>query len=82
MDKEKIEDLKSVIYEQRLLVFIEQEPQSNKYCQVIFTQDEFKKLSDTIGKENGLTEDGLEKRIMCESEEEYTLPDLQSYQEK
>lgn len=65
------------IYETRLLVFMETDPQSNRYCQVLLNPDEFKKLSlslgTTIGKDGD--EDIVELKL---SEVEYKLPDLQS----
>ncbi len=68
------------VYGVRTLVFMEVEPQSNKYNQVFFTPEEFKVMFNTIGKV--LTTDGeYEERKVEHSEEEYDLPDLQEINE-
>jgi len=64
------------LYELRLLVFAELEPQSNKYAQVLLTADQFKAVSDAIAK---VVRQGGGDREVCELQtgtEEYTLPDL------
>lgn len=70
----------SSIYEQRMLIFIETEPQSNKYKQLILNPKEFKNISDALGKVVG--EVNIDEKTAVgnyvESEEEYELPDLQS----
>ncbi len=72
--------MESELYELRLLVFIETEPQSNKYNQVLLTMDQFKKVGDAIGKitESNDLRDGFEQREVSSSKEEYKLPDLRS----
>tara|TARA_Y100000310_G_C20387157_1_gene670989 strand:+ start:410 stop:610 length:201 start_codon:yes stop_codon:yes gene_type:complete len=60
-------ELFNEIYSTRLLVFIESEPQSNKYQQVILTPKQFKEVSDDISLE------GDKLRL---SKEIYKLPDL------
>ena len=65
------------LYSTRLLVFIEEEPQSNQYRQVILNKEQFKKVSDaviTIEKEKD--EHGMEMVSFKHSEELYELPDL------
>lgn len=62
------------LYGVRTLVFIETEPQSNKYCQVLLSPEMFRNMTDTISKK--LTEGEMEEREIKTSEEEYTLPDL------
>ncbi len=74
-------DDESVLFEQRVLVFIESEPQSNKYYQVILNPEQFKAMSATLGKKVSVDNEGLETYELQESEEVYTLPDLQSYNE-
>lgn len=74
-----MEELDSVIYEQRMLVFLEVSPQTNRYRQLLFNAEEFKKITANIGriiKEKD--ENGLEVVETNESVEEYILPDLQS----
>lgn len=70
------------LYQQRMLVFIENEPQSNEYEQLIFTQKQYKELTNFISKLygiEGITMDGLEVIDMKSSEETYTLPDLRNH---
>ncbi len=80
-----MEDIQTTINEQRLLVFIETTPQSNKYNQILFTPEEFKKISDNIGvilnKSDDQIKSGFEMIEINQSEEIYTLPDLQSVYE-
>ncbi len=38
----------SDLYNVRLVCFIEESPQSNKYFQLLFTEDQFKEVSKTI----------------------------------
>ena len=68
------------LYEQRLLVFIETEPQSGEYQQLLLNGDEFKRLSDTIGtkvQDPDLREDFETLQINL-SDDLYKLPDLKS----
>lgn len=77
----KIEDLGLHIHEQRLLVFLETNAQSNKYNQIILNQEQFKRVSDAIVNESRAGDDlkpGMEEVEITASEEEYDLPDLQS----
>lgn len=74
-------DLHTQIFEQRVLIFMETAPQSNKYNQVYLTPEQFKKVSDTICsivKTDVELRDGIEAVSIVTSQEEYTLPDLQS----
>lgn len=69
------------LYGLRTLLFIETEPQSNKYCQVILTDEQFKKVSDAIAecftvRKGEDIRNGFEEISMILSDEEYTLPDL------
>lgn len=66
----------SDLYGVRVLVFAETSPQSNKYCQVLFSPEMFKNMTATIGRRTGKMVDGMEETIMKTSEEEYDLPDL------
>lgn len=76
-----IKDLGLHIHEQRLLVFLETEAQSNKYNQVLLDEKQFKQVSDAIIKESRVGEDlkpDMEEVRLETSQEEYSLPDLQS----
>lgn len=73
MDKEQ-RKFEHEIYSTRMLIFIEDEPQSNQYHQLILTEDEFKKTAMTIGRVVKTGE--VETVELQESEELYTLPDL------
>jgi hypothetical protein len=67
------------LYGTRLLVFLEEEPQSNKYRQILLTKDEFKKLSLSIG--TVVEQDGADQTVeMHMSEDLYTLPDLPEHE--
>jgi len=70
------------VYECRILVFMEIEPQSNKYNQVLLSPEKFKVMSDAISKKipkgNRELRPGIELTEVIISDEEYTLPDLQS----
>lgn len=71
------------LYGTRLLVFLETEPQSNKYNQVLLNPAQFKAVSNNIGVY--LDEEcrpGFEVKEVELSDEEYTLPDLQEITEK
>lgn len=70
-------NIRNVMYGTRMLVFIEEEPQSNKYRQVLLNAEQFKKVSDSIIKiEKQADENGQEIVSFDQSEESYTLPDL------
>ena len=76
-----MEELQTTINELRLLVFVEKEPQSNIYYQVAFNKEKFKEVSDAVfgmGKKDKNLRKGFEMNELECSEEEYTLPDLQS----
>lgn len=70
-------DHNSNLYEQRQLLFIETEPQSNKYRQVLLSPEEFKKVSESFG-HLVRTEGSMEVRSISMSDEIHELPDLQS----
>jgi hypothetical protein len=77
----KIEDLELHIHEQRLLVFLETDPQSGKFNQVLLNDEQFKKVSDAIITSKRTGEDlkkDMEEVKLETSVEEYVLPDLQS----
>lgn len=63
------------LYKTRLLVFLEEDPQSNKYRQIILTAEQFKNMSDAVCTvESRIGDD--EEVTMRLSDEIYTLPDL------
>lgn len=71
------------LYESRVLVLMESEPQSSKYHQLFLNAEEFKKLSDllqTFGQKTTCL-----CLLNCEETREYntsdTLVDLKDYQE-
>lgn len=76
----------SEIYGLRTLVFVEVEPQSNKYHQVLLSPEMYKDLTGSISKVSSTFKLGrnettdrfvpIEERELKTSEEEYTLPDL------
>lgn len=67
----------SDIYGLRTLVFVEKEPQSNKYFQVLLSPEMFKNMTATISKPTGRKlESGSDEHELQTSEEEYDLPDL------
>lgn len=66
------------LYGTRLLIFLEDKPQSNKYHQVLLTLDEFKKASMMIG--TVVEEKGHKQIVELQmSEELYDLPDLEEH---
>lgn len=80
--QKKSEDLMASIYETRLLVFMEGEPQSNMYHQLLFTADEFQKVSFSIGMiVRGKDINGITLVRLRESKEQYKLPDLKTIYE-
>mgnify|MGYP001581381100 CR=1 FL=1 len=69
--------LSEEIYSLRMLVFLEEEPQSNKYRQVILTPEQYNVVSVGISHNRrpiGGDMDEVEEHL---SSEVYTLPDLQ-----
>ena len=66
------------LYEQRMLVFMEEEPQSNKYRQVLLNAEEFKRFSMSIGTVTSEKYGDIEMVEMKLSDKIYTLPDLPS----
>jgi len=71
----------STIYETRLLIFMETDSQSGKFNQIIFNKEQFGKVSEAIGKafnEKKINDERYEVELPT-SEEEYELPDLQSF---
>lgn len=65
----------TVLYGTRLLVFIETEPQSNKYRQLMLTPEEFKNVSFSIGKVTSKVGDEEQVEVKM-SEKIWELPDL------
>lgn len=59
----------------RTLIFLEIEPQSNKYNQLYLNAEQFKQVTKYFGKLEGKENDIEEVKIES-STEEYTLPDL------
>lgn len=67
----------SDLYGVRVLIFMETEPQSNKYVQVILSPEMFKNMTETICVKTGnVVREGVDETKIKTSEEEYTLPDL------
>lgn len=63
------------LYTIRTLIFIETEPQSNKYHQVLLDQETFKKVTEAM---STIIKDGEMQEVNLDvSEETYILPDLQ-----
>lgn len=67
----------SDIYGLRTLVFIESEPQSNKYHQVFLTQKQYYELTRLISKGINKLDGNIEETEIEVSDTEYNLPDLQ-----
>lgn len=66
------------LYELRMLIFLEKEPQSNKYYQVMVDAEQYKTITEAISK-NSIAMDGMiSEGTTMTSEEEYTLPDLKN----
>lgn len=75
------EEILTSVNECRLLVFLETNPQTNTYNQVILSPEQFKKVSDATGEKtdnNQNLKEGFEMFKTTLSEEKYILPDLQS----
>lgn len=71
MSKELLDEL----YGTRLLCFLEEEPQSNNYRQVILNSEQFKNFSLSLGKVTD--QNGNDQTVEFQmSEEIYKLPDL------
>src|SRR5258708_3542574 len=68
---------RSELYEQTMVIFIESEPNSNKYRQLILSPKQFKDILDAVAKVFG--EKKHDERLMVaeylESTEEYILAD-------
>ncbi len=71
---------KYTLYGTRLLVFLEDSPQSNQYHQVRLTPAQFKVVSDSISNVVGRNGDDEDVEIEM-SVDTYTLPDLQEIYE-
>lgn len=70
-------DLHMELYGIRTLLFMETEPQSNKYRQVELTAEEFKNVNMSYGKNTGaIIREGVNEVELHLSEEIYDLPDL------
>lgn len=62
------------LYTVRTLIFLETEPQSNEYHQVMLDQETFKKITEVM---STLVKDGDIQEVNLDlSEETYKLPDL------
>lgn len=72
-------EIKSDIFEHfnydRLLVFLETGPQTNKYQQVMFNPEEFNRVSQSIGEVTAINGDKQDVAIKL-SDAVYNLPDL------
>ena len=65
------------LYTQRVLVFLETEPQSNIYAQVILNIDQYKKITTNIGRAvKAANKNNIEHYHVELSDEHYPLPDL------
>lgn len=73
------------IYGTRLLLFMENEPQSNKYRQIILGPEEFKRVSGSFGKQTGKKIKVMGHKVdeidVAMSDEIYDLPDLKEIDE-
>lgn len=71
------------LYAQRTLVFIEIEPQSNQYRQVLVEAEQYKELTKLISTYKRKTlNNNIEEVEVDLSEQVYTLPDLHDIFEK
>lgn len=70
MDIKALEEaISHEIYNLRVLLFIEAEPLTNRYYQILLNRDQFKKVSDALPYDQV-------KQALLVSDEEYKLPDL------
>lgn len=70
------------LYGIRLLIFLEVSPQSNKYHQLYFTQEQFKEISLKVGDVIAPKDERHIETVKLEvSEDVYDLPDLQQVNE-
>lgn len=76
------QELLQAIYGVRLLVFIETNPQTNKYHQVLLNPEEFKRVSFAFGTKRVAGKAGLLRTKIETGNVEYNLPDLQEIHEK
>jgi hypothetical protein len=69
------------LYELRFLMFIESAPQSNKYSQILFTQEQYKKLSEAIMEMYPIKGYEGDNPIfdIIGSDETHPLPDLKTF---
>lgn len=78
LDRETLRQLNNM----RMLIFLETKPQSNKYNQILLTKQQFKEVSDALGKifevKGHSLQDGEIRVVDIEiSDDETLLPDLQ-----
>lgn len=67
----------SSLYSPRMLVFLETDPQTNEYHQVLLTKQQYKKVSQHICELITPADvDGIEEVELNTSEETYFLPDI------
>lgn len=75
---EEIREFVNGVYGTRLLIFLETKPQSNQYHQILLNEEEFKKVSMTLGKNTGAKDtNGNDIIELYHSKEIYPLPDLE-----
>lgn len=68
------------LYENRILIFLEISPQSNKYNQVVLTFEEFKNMTATISKKTGkMLAPTVEEVLIETNKTQFVLPDLPSH---
>lgn len=65
------------LYGLRVLVFMEIEPQSNKYCQVLLSPQMYKNMTATLAHKTGnKLSDGMDEMTIKAGEKEYELDDI------
>lgn len=73
----------SQLYHVRMLIFVEEEPQSNKYRQVILSPEQLRAVSDAIAVNKQAFNNGKQRSIEVQlSDQVFKLPDLQDSQQK
>ena len=76
------DDLGLSLHENRLLIFLETDPQSGKFQQLLLNAKQFKRISDAIFQDTRIEmsdlKEGHEVAELEVSDETYNLPDLES----
>jgi hypothetical protein len=65
------------LYETRLVVCMETAPQSNKYFQIMLNKEQFKAISDEIGKafKEKQSKDGHNHLVICGTDFTFRIPE-------